>query len=133
MTCSIRQLSTRDEVPCYRCLYIVRHVRPRVPARQHPPRERPTRLGQATAPHCMACINCCPKEAIEYGKHSVGLRALHLQTSILCIEGQEVQSYIDMTVHTCLCATIGNRNALREGISPIALPQRVPCACEDWA
>ena len=23
--------------------------------------------------HCMACINCCPKEAIEYGKHSVGL------------------------------------------------------------
>lgn len=21
----------------------------------------------------MACINCCPKEAIEYGKHSVGL------------------------------------------------------------
>ena len=23
--------------------------------------------------HCMACINHCPKEAIEYGKHSVGL------------------------------------------------------------
>lgn len=23
--------------------------------------------------HCMACINRCPKEAIEYGKHSVGL------------------------------------------------------------
>ena len=23
--------------------------------------------------HCMACINRCPKEAIEYGKHSHGL------------------------------------------------------------
>lgn len=23
--------------------------------------------------HCMACINRCPKEAIEYGRHSVGL------------------------------------------------------------
>lgn len=23
--------------------------------------------------HCMACISCCPKEAIEYGRHSVGL------------------------------------------------------------
>lgn len=23
--------------------------------------------------HCMACINRCPKEAIEYGKHSIGL------------------------------------------------------------
>lgn len=24
-------------------------------------------------PHCMACISRCPKEAIEYGKHSIGL------------------------------------------------------------
>ena len=23
--------------------------------------------------HCMACISRCPKEAIEYGKHSKGL------------------------------------------------------------
>ena len=23
--------------------------------------------------HCMACISCCPKEAIEYGRHSMGL------------------------------------------------------------
>ncbi|MBP9515735.1 MAG: 4Fe-4S binding protein, partial [Clostridia bacterium] len=24
--------------------------------------------------HCMACINFCPTNAIEYGKHSIGLR-----------------------------------------------------------
>ena len=28
--------------------------------------------------HCQACINRCPKEAIEYGKHSIGLRRYYL-------------------------------------------------------
>ena len=27
---------------------------------------------QGDCTHCMACINYCPKEAIEYGKHSKG-------------------------------------------------------------
>ena len=31
---------------------------------------RPVWLGRCT--HCMACITGCPKEAIEYGKRSVG-------------------------------------------------------------
>nr|WP_296154265.1 EFR1 family ferrodoxin [uncultured Peptoniphilus sp.] len=31
---------------------------------------RPTWLDRCT--HCMACINCCPVEAIEYGKKSEG-------------------------------------------------------------
>jgi ferredoxin len=29
--------------------------------------------------HCMACICGCPTEAIEYGKHSVGLRRYYLK------------------------------------------------------
>lgn len=29
--------------------------------------------------HCMACICRCPTEAIEYGKHSVGLRRYYLE------------------------------------------------------
>lgn len=28
--------------------------------------------------HCMECINRCPAEAIEYGRHSVGLRRYYL-------------------------------------------------------
>ena len=28
--------------------------------------------------HCMACINFCPTNAIEYGKHSIGLRRYSL-------------------------------------------------------
>lgn len=37
---------------------------------------RPVWHGNCT--HCMACINSCPTEAIEYGKHSVGLRRYYL-------------------------------------------------------
>lgn len=37
---------------------------------------RPVWHGSCT--HCMACISRCPTEAIEYGKHSVGLRRYYL-------------------------------------------------------
>lgn len=37
---------------------------------------RPVWHGSCT--HCMACISQCPTEAIEYGKHSVGLRRYYL-------------------------------------------------------
>ncbi len=33
---------------------------------------------QGSCIHCMACICRCPAEAIEYGKHSVGLRRYYL-------------------------------------------------------
>lgn len=29
--------------------------------------------------HCMACIGSCPTEAIEYGKHTKGLRRYYLR------------------------------------------------------
>jgi MinD superfamily P-loop ATPase len=38
---------------------------------------RPVWHGHCT--HCMACICGCPTEAIEYGKHSVGLRRYYLK------------------------------------------------------
>lgn len=38
---------------------------------------RPVWHGSCT--HCMACINLCPTQAIEYGKHSVGLRRYYLK------------------------------------------------------
>lgn len=38
---------------------------------------RPVWHGSCT--HCMACISQCPTEAIEYGKHSVGLRRYYLK------------------------------------------------------
>ncbi len=38
---------------------------------------RPAWHGSCT--HCMACISRCPTEAIEYGKHSVGLRRYYLE------------------------------------------------------
>ena len=28
--------------------------------------------------HCMACICRCPKQAIEYGRHTMGLRRYYL-------------------------------------------------------
>ena len=30
--------------------------------------------------HCMACIGACPTGAIEYGKHTIGLRRYYLDT-----------------------------------------------------
>ncbi len=38
---------------------------------------RPLWSGHCT--HCMACICGCPQEAIEYGKHTVGLRRYFLE------------------------------------------------------
>lgn len=38
---------------------------------------RPVWHGNCT--HCMACISLCPTEAIEYGRHSVGLRRYYLK------------------------------------------------------
>ena len=38
---------------------------------------RPVWHGHCT--HCMACISRCPTGAIEYGKHSVGLRRYYLE------------------------------------------------------
>lgn len=34
---------------------------------------------QGSCIHCMACICRCPAEAIEYGRHSVGLRRYYLE------------------------------------------------------
>ena len=34
---------------------------------------------QGSCIHCMACICRCPAEAIEYGKHSLGLRRYYLE------------------------------------------------------